>query len=155
MCCFDLLCLLQLVIASVVADGCADDIVVLRLQPYQHHHVVVTGLKPGTQYFYRVGDATDGFSSVLSFTSAPSYDVTSFSVVRAARGVLPHKALPTLPSLRIFRLYSAILALVRKAMRLKRARSLTARSARMTGSFTLATSATRVCAHTCLHFIDM
>lgn len=80
----------------LLADGRAD--VVLRLQPYQHHHVVVTGLKPGTQYFYKVGDATDGFSSVLSFTSAPSYDVTSFSVVRAARVVLLRLPLPALSS---------------------------------------------------------
>jgi phosphodiesterase/alkaline phosphatase D-like protein len=34
------------------------------------HHVVITGLMPSTTYYYRVGDATNGFSRVSTFTTA-------------------------------------------------------------------------------------
>ena len=36
-----------------------------------HHHTVLPSLKPATRYYYRCGDSTNGFSSVLSFITAP------------------------------------------------------------------------------------
>jgi predicted phosphodiesterase len=36
------------------------------------HDVILTGLTPNTQYFYRVGDPSEGWSSEFRFTSAPS-----------------------------------------------------------------------------------
>jgi hypothetical protein len=35
------------------------------------HEAEMTGLSPGTKYYYRVGDDADGWSSVLSFVTAP------------------------------------------------------------------------------------
>jgi hypothetical protein len=35
-----------------------------------NHHVVITGLKPDTRYYYRCGDAQGGWSEVHSFVSA-------------------------------------------------------------------------------------
>jgi predicted MPP superfamily phosphohydrolase len=35
------------------------------------HEATIHGLKPGTRYFYRVGDARDGFSPVYGFRTAP------------------------------------------------------------------------------------
>jgi hypothetical protein len=38
--------------------------------PYLYH-VNVTGLTPGTQYYYQVGDSTSGLSDIFSFTAHP------------------------------------------------------------------------------------
>jgi phosphodiesterase/alkaline phosphatase D-like protein len=38
------------------------------------HDVLLTGLVPNTQYFYRVGDSQEGWSSEFEFRSAPSDD---------------------------------------------------------------------------------
>jgi len=46
-----------------------------------HHVVVVAGLKPNTRYYYSVGDATDGFSTVYSVVTARAAgDPSSFVV---------------------------------------------------------------------------
>jgi hypothetical protein len=37
------------------------------------HEAEMAQLQPDTKYFYRVGDATDGWSSVFSFRTAPAY----------------------------------------------------------------------------------
>lgn len=37
-----------------------------------HHHVVLPGLTPSTQFYYSCGDAAAGFSPVLSFWTAPA-----------------------------------------------------------------------------------
>lgn len=34
------------------------------------HHVQITGLTPGTSYFYECGDDAAGFSPVLNFTTS-------------------------------------------------------------------------------------
>jgi Purple acid Phosphatase, N-terminal domain len=54
---------------------------VLCLQPEVHHHAVVSGLQPATTYYYKVGDAVDGYSEVFTFTVAPNYATQSFNVV--------------------------------------------------------------------------
>lgn len=38
------------------------------------HEVVLSGLQPATTYYYRAGDATDGFSPEYQFTTGPSPD---------------------------------------------------------------------------------
>jgi len=48
--------------------------------PEVHHHAVATGLLPSTVYYYQVGDASAGFSSVLSFKTAADPSSPSFSV---------------------------------------------------------------------------
>ena len=55
------------------------------LQPYEHHHVILTGLKTLTRYYYKVGDAEGGFSSVYSFVTGANAKVDSFSIVRRLR----------------------------------------------------------------------
>jgi hypothetical protein len=37
-----------------------------------HHHVTIGGLPPATTFYYRAGDAADGFSDVATFTTAPT-----------------------------------------------------------------------------------
>ena len=37
-----------------------------------NHHVRLAGLNPGTKYYYSCGDATSGWSPVLSFNTSPS-----------------------------------------------------------------------------------
>lgn len=44
------------------------------ITPLFHHHVVFTGLKLKTQYFYSCGDEAGGFSPVMSFVSAAGYE---------------------------------------------------------------------------------
>jgi phosphodiesterase/alkaline phosphatase D-like protein len=61
----------------------------LSWQPYYHHHVVITGLSTGTQYFYQCGDATNGYSEVYSFTTAVNAKVTAFNVVRVLASRCP------------------------------------------------------------------
>jgi phosphodiesterase/alkaline phosphatase D-like protein len=36
------------------------------------HHAVITGLKPRTRYYYRVGDKDTGLSEAFSFVTAPA-----------------------------------------------------------------------------------
>lgn len=36
------------------------------------HHAIMTGLSPSTTYYYKVGDATAGFSDVMQFKSSPA-----------------------------------------------------------------------------------
>lgn len=59
--------------------------------------MIVTGLKPSTQYFYQVGDVTDGFSEVLTFISAPATP-EAVSVVRPRLCSVP----APIPSIRDF-----------------------------------------------------
>lgn len=55
---------------STLLSGSATGASVSYYQTY-HHHVTLPGLEPNTEYFYQVGDATGGFSDILSFKSAP------------------------------------------------------------------------------------
>jgi hypothetical protein len=58
-----------------------------------HHHAIVSGLQPATTYYYKVGDAVDGYSEVFTFTVAPNYATQSFNVVGLCR-VVPDCLVP-------------------------------------------------------------
>ena len=45
------------------------------------HHVVLSNLLPSTQYYYRVGDATYGFSPELTFKTVPRIGSGSYPFV--------------------------------------------------------------------------
>lgn len=56
-----------------IADTCMQYATQPRqfIDPGFQHDVVLTGLAPSTVYFYQFGNAQEGWSDVLSFTSAP------------------------------------------------------------------------------------
>jgi hypothetical protein len=41
------------------------------IEPFFHHHVTLTGLQPGTKYYYQCGNAKAGTSQIFQFTTSP------------------------------------------------------------------------------------
>jgi hypothetical protein len=52
------------------------------------HHLTLDGLKPETRYFYRVGTAASGLSSVRSFVTPPAPSAAAFPLKWAVMGDL-------------------------------------------------------------------
>jgi hypothetical protein len=44
------------------------------------HHVILKNLAPSTTYYYQCGDSAAGWSDVISFKSAPSYDTLTYPI---------------------------------------------------------------------------
>jgi phosphodiesterase/alkaline phosphatase D-like protein len=57
---------------TLSASGSASHYEILLYTSPALHSAVMTGLEAGTQYFYQVGDANGGWSSVNSFTTPSS-----------------------------------------------------------------------------------
>jgi phosphodiesterase/alkaline phosphatase D-like protein len=51
------------------------------------HHAVITGLKPRTEYYYRVGDKETGLSEAFSFVTAPAQSVPFTVAIYGDMGV--------------------------------------------------------------------
>lgn len=51
------------------------------------HHAVITGLKPRTEYYYRVGDKETGLSEAFSFMTAPAQSVPFTVAIYGDMGV--------------------------------------------------------------------